>query len=90
MLCASDFKVHLPIHRFTVLPLGDHVPDGQSACGSALHIPARANSLQPLSKGSDRYGLFDQIAGEMYVIWTLRGELNGMVRRLYPVRRLGL
>jgi len=67
---ASDFKVHLPI---TVFPLGGRAPDGQSACGSALHIPARKNSLQPLSKGSDKHGLFDQIAAEMYVICTLPG-----------------
>jgi hypothetical protein len=64
------------IFRFTVLPLGDRVPDGQSACGSALHIPARANSLQPLSKGSNGYGPFDQIAGEMYVTCILRGEVT--------------
>jgi hypothetical protein len=47
-------------------------------------------SLQPLSKGSDKYGSFDQIAAEMYVICTLLGEVDGMVRRFYPVRRLGL
>jgi hypothetical protein len=82
---ASDFKVHLPI---TVLPLGGRAP--KSACGNALHIPARKNSLQSLSKGSDKYGLFDQIAPEMYVICTLLGEVNGMVRRLYPAGSLGL
>jgi len=73
MLRASDFKVHLPI---TVLPLGGRVPDGQSACGSALHIPARKNSLQALPRGSDKYGFFDQIAAEMYVICTLLGEVT--------------
>ena len=32
------------------------------------------NSLEPLSKGSDKYGPFDQIAAEMYVIRTLLGR----------------
>ena len=46
---AHDFKVHLPI---TVLPLGGRVPDGHSACGSALRIPARKLELYQL--GSDK------------------------------------
>jgi hypothetical protein len=34
------------------------------------------NSLEPLSKGSDKYRSLDQIAAEMYVICTLLGEVT--------------
>ena len=66
MLCASDFKVHLPI---TVFPK------------SSLHAEAHftflpKSSLQPLSKGSDKYVLFDPIAVQMYVMGTLPGKVT--------------
>jgi hypothetical protein len=51
---ASDFKVHLPI---TVLPLGGRIPDGQSACGSALHIPARKTHFNLYQKAAINTGL---------------------------------
>jgi hypothetical protein len=55
--------------------LGGRVPGGKSACRSAFHIPARKTRFQPLSKGNDEYGLFDQIAPEIYVICTLSSEV---------------
>ena len=48
---------------------------------ASLHAEARftflpENSLEPLSKGSDKYRSLDQIAAEMYVICTLLGEVT--------------
>jgi hypothetical protein len=48
---------------------------------ASLHAEAHftflpENSLEPLSKGSDKYRSLDQIAAEMYVICTLLGEVT--------------